>query len=117
MPPGKDGRARRRALGLDVVVVEADALAGHLVDARRGNRSAIYPESSPADIVHQNEHDVRPMPGWRRRCRLLRLHFLTHGVLLFLGIPRRLLTGAPIARSFGTSAPPACARVVYVSTI
>src|ERR1039457_4228690 len=56
--PGHDGRARRRALGLDVIVVEADALAGHLVDTRCGYRSAVYPETSPADVVHQNEHDV-----------------------------------------------------------
>src|SRR5450759_1528074 len=58
IPAGMDGRARRRALRLNIVVVEADALVGQLVDARRGYRSAVYPESSPADIVHQDEHDV-----------------------------------------------------------
>src|SRR5271165_6963089 len=58
MPPGMDSRARRRALNLDVVVVEADAFAGQLVDARRRYGSTVHPEISPADVVHQDEDDV-----------------------------------------------------------
>src|SRR5271156_2298212 len=55
MPPRKDSRACRRALDLDVVVVKADALAGKLVDTRRGYHSAVRPESSPADVVQKDE--------------------------------------------------------------
>src|ERR1700722_1754145 len=58
MPPGKDGRARRRALDLDVVVGEADALAGKLVDARRGYGAAVPPEISTPDVVQQDEDNV-----------------------------------------------------------
>jgi hypothetical protein len=67
MPPRMDSRARRRALDLYVVVVEANALAGQLVDARRGYRSAVHPEIAPADVVHQNEHHVGlPLLSQRR---------------------------------------------------
>ena len=58
MPPSKDGRARRRALRLDVVIIEADTLIGQLVDAWRGYRATVYPEISPADVVHENEDDI-----------------------------------------------------------
>src|SRR6478735_2741991 len=58
MTPGHDGRARRRALNLDVVIVEANALAGQLVNARGGYRAAVNPEIAPADVVHQDEHHV-----------------------------------------------------------
>ena len=34
------------------------ALAGKLVDARRGYGAAVHPEISRADVVHQNEHHV-----------------------------------------------------------
>src|SRR5580700_11899908 len=65
MPPGKNARARRSALGLDVIVLEADALAGKLVDARRGYCSTVPPEGSPADVVQQDENNV----GLLFRCR------------------------------------------------
>ena len=58
MPAGKDGRARRSALNLDVIVVEANALAGQLVDARCGYRPAVHSEISPAYVVDQDEDDV-----------------------------------------------------------
>jgi hypothetical protein len=58
MPPGHDCRARWRALRLDVAVVEADALVCQLVDTRRGYRTSVHTEISPADVVHQNEHDI-----------------------------------------------------------
>src|SRR5215467_1730857 len=52
------GRSRRGALGLDVVVVETDALAGHLVYTRCRYRSAVDAKGSPSDVVHQDEYDV-----------------------------------------------------------
>jgi hypothetical protein len=56
--PGHDGGASWCALGLDVIVVEADSLARHLVDTRCGYHSAVYPKSSPAYVVHQDKDDV-----------------------------------------------------------
>lgn len=57
-PPGHERRARRRALDLDVVVVEADALVRHFVDARRGCRAAVDAPVTPADVVHKDKNDV-----------------------------------------------------------
>jgi hypothetical protein len=44
MPPGKDGGTRRRALRLDVVIIETDALIRQLIDAWRVYRAAIHPK-------------------------------------------------------------------------
>src|SRR5271166_4533233 len=80
MPPGHDGRSRRRALRFDIVIVEANTLIGQLVCARGGYRAAVHPEISPADVVHQNEDDVgrepldpygQPAFGRRRPVHLL----------------------------------------------
>src|SRR5215208_5617417 len=54
-----DGRTRRRALSLDRVIVEADTLAGELVDARSRGDTAVAREVTPTDVVTQDEHDVR----------------------------------------------------------
>lgn len=59
MTPGHDGRARQRALDLNVVVIEADTLGGQRIDARRRYHAAVHTEVAPVDvIIQQNEHDV-----------------------------------------------------------
>ncbi len=59
--------------GLDVIVIEADAFIGELVDARRRRCAAIHPEIAPADVIHKDEDDVGlPLRVVRRLGRLCR---------------------------------------------
>src|SRR5208282_6147471 len=55
----QDRGAGRRALRLDGVVVEADALAGELVYAGSRGAAPIAREVAPAGVVAQDENDVR----------------------------------------------------------
>ena len=59
---GQDRGAGRRALRLDRVVGEADALAGELVDAGSRGAAPVAREVAPAGVIAQDENDVRP--GW-----------------------------------------------------
>jgi hypothetical protein len=42
----------------DIVVVEANAPVGQLVDTRRWRHAAIHAKISPADVVHEKEHNI-----------------------------------------------------------
>ena len=55
-----DCGAGRGALRLDVVVGEADAFTGELVDAWGRDASPVAREVTPADVVAQDEHDIWP---------------------------------------------------------
>jgi hypothetical protein len=52
---GQDRRARRRALGLDIVVLEAQSLAGQGIDAWRGRQAAVAADVPPTDVVAHDE--------------------------------------------------------------
>jgi hypothetical protein len=45
------------------VVVEPDAFVGELVDPRRWGVPAVAGEVTPADVVAQDEYDVRLLTG------------------------------------------------------
>jgi hypothetical protein len=55
---GQDRRARRRALGLDIVVLEAQSLAGQGIDAWRGRQAAVAADVPPTDVVAHDEDDI-----------------------------------------------------------
>jgi len=67
--PGQDRRAAGRALRLHVHVGEAQALGGQLVDARRRRAArrpaAVHTELAVAEVVDQDEEDVRLLGGLR----------------------------------------------------
>ena len=48
---------------LDGVVVEPDALAGELVDPRGRGVPAVAREVAPADVVAQDENEIRTLIG------------------------------------------------------
>ncbi len=56
--PCVDRRPRRRALRLNVIIIELNALVGQLIDAWRRRGAAVHAKASPADVVDQKEHDV-----------------------------------------------------------
>ena len=69
---GASGRAAR----LGVVVGEAHAFGCELVEIRRPARHdalVVRADVEPADVVAHDEDDVRPLPGWGRGRRRLRL--------------------------------------------
>src|SRR3984885_7063314 len=73
---GDEVGAARRAARLGVIVGEQHALGGELVEVRRpaGHHAPVVgPDIPDADVVTHDDNDVRPLPGCRRRCWLLRL--------------------------------------------
>ena len=73
---GDEVGAARRAARLGVVIGEQHAFGGELVEVRRppGHHAAVVGADIPhADVVAHDDDDVRPLPGRRWRCRLLRL--------------------------------------------
>ena len=55
--------ARRPAAGRVVKLREAKSVAGQLIEMRRGDLAAVAPQVGIAEIVRQNEDDVRPFRG------------------------------------------------------
>ena len=83
VPAGQQRRAARRALGLDIEVQQAQALSGEPVDPGRRraaqHTTAVAAHLAPAQVVPEEEHDVRLLSSWHVT-PLLRLRSRTPGL-------------------------------------
>jgi hypothetical protein len=61
--PGQEGGAGGGADGLDVELLQADAGGGELVDVRRLDFASVVADVLPAEVVGEEEDDVRPGGG------------------------------------------------------
>ena len=63
LPPGEQGGPAGGALGLDVVLLEDDALVGEVVEVRGDDGGVVPGHVVVAQVIRQDEHYVRGSPG------------------------------------------------------